>query len=423
MSRAVGSSLWRAIRLDTLRGRLSILLIVVTITPIVLIGFTSYYWMYKGQSEKIVANYQSMVDGQRAAIEKAAATLGSVSQLLVVDGGLGDDIIAYLTAADPVEKTELFRGIDKSLINIAYSNLIVNGLFFFMPDYPSAYQFESAPIKPDLPDTVLRPRPEDVLYRANQLMFLGPHPSALAGHDEPVLSLTRLVEYGAGRSYYMYLEAEFGELLRPSGTEAKGAPLNVLTQADGTVMYSDLPEGGRGRTASGSAKRRLERVQAFRVGRRRRLEAVFARWARRLPPGAAPVAAPIFARSRLVHSGDHFGRFLYMAHGVSSDSAHEPRDQALQSRSVGKNRDRNEAAGVRYAVRELPVDAGADHRSDLGGRAQGEAQERARSREADEPDQSAFSAQLAQYDPMACQGERPGRDLQSRQGVHARAAL
>ncbi|MFC3801847.1 histidine kinase [Cohnella sp. GCM10012308] len=260
MSRAVGSSLGRAIRLDTLRGRLSILLIVVTITPIVLIGFTSYYWMYKGQSEKIVASYQSMVDGQRAAIEKAAANLGSVSQLLVVDGGLGDDIIAYLTAGDPVEKTALFRSIDKSLINIAYSNLIVNGLFFFMPDYPSAYQFESAPIKPDLPDTLLRPRPEDVLYRANQLMFLGPHPSALAGHDEPVISLTRLVEYGADRSYYMYLEAEFGELLRPAGTETKDVLLNVLTQADGTVMYSDWPEGA---DVGGRLDPRSEGLKAF----------------------------------------------------------------------------------------------------------------------------------------------------------------
>lgn len=64
--RMVEKRLWRKLFWpDTLKGRLWILLVIVTITPIILIGFTSYYWMYKAQEEKISSNYQSMVNARK----------------------------------------------------------------------------------------------------------------------------------------------------------------------------------------------------------------------------------------------------------------------------------------------------------------------------------------------------------------------
>ncbi|MFD0712477.1 sensor histidine kinase [Paenibacillus sp. GCM10027626] len=241
MERTASPGWKRVVWPDTLRGRLSILLVVVTITPIVLIGVTSYYWMLKVQTEKISANYQSMADAKTSALEKTAANLGSVSQLLVIDGGLGDDVITYLTTDDPVLKIGTFLSIDKSLTNIIYSNPGINGLYFSIPGYESNYQFESAPIKPELSSSRVEPQSKDVLYRANQLTFHGPHESALAGHDETVISLTRVIEYGAGRRYYVYLESKFEDIIHsvpPIGEES----LNVLVREDGMIRYSDHPE-------------------------------------------------------------------------------------------------------------------------------------------------------------------------------------
>ncbi|GGD84268.1 sensor histidine kinase [Paenibacillus nasutitermitis] len=227
----------------TLKGRLSILLVIVTITPIVLIGFTSYYWMYKVQLEKISANYQSIVNNEQEAVQKVFTNLSSVSQLLVVEGGLGADVIDYLTTNDPLDKTNLFLNIDKSLTNIIFSNPNVNALFFYLPDYTPRIQFESAPLKTEYTLGDFGKVSFEPLFGANQLTFHAPHPSALAGHDELVVSLTRTIKYRSDNIYYVYLETKFDELIHSLSDGIIGAaPSQVLVDAEGTVMYSDIPE-------------------------------------------------------------------------------------------------------------------------------------------------------------------------------------
>ncbi|MNO19105.1 putative sensor-like histidine kinase [compost metagenome] len=228
---------------DTLKGRLSILLVIVTITPIILIGLTSYYWMYKVQLEKVSLNYESMINNEKQTIEKVFDNLSSVSQLLVVDGGLGDDVINYLATSDPLEKTNKFLSIDKSLTNIIYSNPNVSALFFYIPEYPSAIQFDTAPLRPEITLHRFDEIPYELLYRGNQLAFHAPHQSVLQGHDELVVSLARTIKYGVGKYYTIYLEAQFLNLFH-SEENGEGKPLfyKLLTGPDGTIKYSDIPQ-------------------------------------------------------------------------------------------------------------------------------------------------------------------------------------
>ncbi|BBH24259.1 histidine kinase [Paenibacillus baekrokdamisoli] len=264
-SMGAGSRRWRnVIWPDTLKGRLIILLIVVSITPIALIGFTSYYWMYKVQLEKISTNYQSLVDNEREAVEKALANLSSVSQLLVVNGGLGDDVLDYLNSTEPVDKTDLFLRIDKSLTNIIYSNPSVNGLFLYLPEYENAVQFESSPLKPAFSFNRLEDHSFKLLYQANLLSFNSPHPSVLKGHDESVLSLIRKIDYRSNQSYYIYLETRFGDLLHTFTNTLIGSQVKqLLTDKNGTVMFSELtpeiPEG----TQLSANDARLEAYKQF----------------------------------------------------------------------------------------------------------------------------------------------------------------
>ncbi|MCL6459100.1 MAG: sensor histidine kinase [Gorillibacterium sp.] len=226
----------------TLKSRLSLLLVIVTITPITLLGFTSYYWMYKMQTEKISANYQSIVNNEQQTLEKVFSNLSSVSQLLVVNGGLGDDVIDYLTTPDPVHKTNLFLSIDKSLLNIIYSNPTIKALFFYLPTFQSSIQFETAPLKSELSLQWFDNPPFNLLYRANELRFHAPHQSVLLGQDELVVSLTRSIEFAADNHYYIYLEAKFADLIHSqSNNLSEPSPIKLLLGADGSVMYSDIP--------------------------------------------------------------------------------------------------------------------------------------------------------------------------------------
>jgi len=256
--------LWLKLLPDTLKGRLSILLVIVTITPIILIGFTSYYWLYKVQIEKISTNYEFMVNNEKQALEKALSNLSSVSQLLVVDGGLGDDVIDYLTTTDPVEKTAWFFNIDKSLTNIIYSNPNVNALFFYLPEYENAIQFDTAPLRPEITLHRFDEIPYDVLYQANQLSYHAPHTSALLGYDELVISLARTIDYGVEKQYTIYLETKFLDLIH-SATEgtAEGTSIKLLTAADGTVKYSDIPQSVAVGTKLGDVGKQLKSFKLF----------------------------------------------------------------------------------------------------------------------------------------------------------------
>ncbi|MEK0316190.1 sensor histidine kinase [Cohnella sp. 56] len=225
---------------DTLRGRLWILLVIVTVTPIVLIGITSYYWTYKAQEEKIGSNYQSMVDGKKESMDKVFANLSSVSQLLVTDGGLGDDIIDYLQTDDPVHKTEGYLAINKSLANIVFSSPNVSGLFFYFPSNESPVQFESAPLRLAYMQGNFRENEYPPFYVANQLSYHGPHPSAFANRSEPVFSLTRKIDNGSGLVYYIYVETQFDPAAKlPSGDSGESIK-QLLVNSSNVVMYSQL---------------------------------------------------------------------------------------------------------------------------------------------------------------------------------------
>lgn len=227
---------------NTLKGRLTTLLVFVTITPIFLIGFTSYYWFYKVQMEKVNVNYQMLVESERDSLEKAFSNLMSVSQLLAVGGGLGDDLANYLDNDDPTVKTDAFLTIDKSLTNIIYSNPGIQGVFLYFAGRPNPIQFESAPLKPQLFGMTLEPIPFASLYIAGQLYYSSPHPSVFNSSNATVISLIRSIPYGTNGTYYVYLETNLNQYVSRAAAKSEDRAIyHLLVGSDQAVQYSDLP--------------------------------------------------------------------------------------------------------------------------------------------------------------------------------------
>ncbi|WP_058303002.1 sensor histidine kinase [Gorillibacterium timonense] len=242
MKRKMESKLLKRIWPNKLKGRLTTLLVFVTLTPIILIGFTSYYWFFKVQMEKVNVNYQMLLESERDALEKAFSNLMSVSQLLAVGGGLGDNLTAYLDSNDPAVKTDAFLTIDKSLTNIIYSNPGVQGVFLYFAGQPNPIQFESAPLKPQLFGMSLEPIPFEPLFVAGQLYYSSPHPSVFNSSEATAISLIRSIPYGNSGTYYVYLETNLNQYVSRASTD-KGdrAIYHLLIGSDQAVHYSDLP--------------------------------------------------------------------------------------------------------------------------------------------------------------------------------------
>ncbi|QGQ97753.1 HAMP domain-containing protein [Paenibacillus psychroresistens] len=220
----------------TLKNRLGILLLVSTLIPIILIGYISYYYIYVVQVKKINDDMQSFVKTERMEIEKLLNDMNSVSQLLVVDGGVGRDVVDFLSENDGFQQALLFKNVNKSLVNIYSSNPNLGAVFYYFPSLNEPVQFTNI-------DSVENFSMESlpVLYPANLLSYYGPHPSMNKQDSNLVFSLIRKLEDDQGNAFYVYLETKLGANLKSLFTsEILGLKLiHRINSFDGKELFNN----------------------------------------------------------------------------------------------------------------------------------------------------------------------------------------
>ncbi|WP_053374977.1 sensor histidine kinase [Paenibacillus sp. FJAT-27812] len=220
----------------SLIGRLGSMLIIATMVPIVLIGFITYQYIYIDQVNRVEDDLHNRVVAESTALEGLLDDLSNASQMLVVDGGMGRNVIDYLAESDAYNRALLFARTNQSLINIYLSNLSLGAVFFYFPNQPNHVQFANMTIK-DPSDIFKRPS----LYRANDLTYYGPHESIGAGEPELVFSLIRMLRDDQGESIYVYLEIKLASVIQNMFSQNTVGMLvnHTMTSADGVMQYSD----------------------------------------------------------------------------------------------------------------------------------------------------------------------------------------
>ncbi|SDW48441.1 sensor histidine kinase [Paenibacillus sp. CF384] len=225
---------------ETLRTRLAIFLIIAVLTPIVLLGFISYYWIYRVQIDKVQMDLQSILDNETTQMQGALDDLSRASQLLTNNGGIGEDVLAYASEKDMYKKAKLFQGINKSIDNIYFSSPSIGFLFFYMPGSEGSYFFSNEQVRSDFSARSL-----PVFLHANKLTYYGIHPTAIsASSGYNVLSLVRTLEDDEHNPVmYVYLESREENLkLLLSQMRYSMSVKHVVETQDGRIAYSDLPQ-------------------------------------------------------------------------------------------------------------------------------------------------------------------------------------
>ncbi|WP_136604210.1 sensor histidine kinase [Paenibacillus dokdonensis] len=225
----------KRLRPKTLRARLSILLVISVLIPVVMIGFISFQWMSVVQTTKIDEDLTSSVKLGRESIERILNNLSDASQMLTFDSGTGQDVVEFLQAKTSYERAVLFKSINKSVNLINLSNPSLGQIFYYFPGQETAYRFENLPITENLN---LKSLP--IFYQANRISYYGPHPSVVKGaEDRLVFSIMR--EAGDDLpNTYVYVETRadnFKDILSPNQLGMKA--LYFLVNPDGKIAYSD----------------------------------------------------------------------------------------------------------------------------------------------------------------------------------------
>ncbi|GGG79017.1 sensor histidine kinase [Paenibacillus radicis (ex Gao et al. 2016)] len=211
----------------TLKGRLALVLVLATAIPIVLIGLVSYYWIYDIQIGRIGQDIQNQVEREQQEMEKRLDELGRVSQLLVGEGGIGQDVMTFISSKDAYEKTKLYDKILQSTSNINFANPSLGVMLYYAPTYKDPFLFANMKVEQEL---LLHPG--QTMYSKNKFAYYGPHPSVRVYNKVLVLSLWREVENEEGVPLSIYIERDISDLMIAS------RPGDILVSSSGQVLYS-----------------------------------------------------------------------------------------------------------------------------------------------------------------------------------------
>lgn len=238
-------SIHRFSLIRSLKGRLAIILTVATIIPILLTGYISYRWIYIVQTEKIEADWLDKVQRERDELDRKLDELGRVSQLMDIEGGIGQDVVNFITSNSSFDRAILYRNINQSVANVNFSNPNLGVMFYYAPEQAEPLLFPNANVK-------LQFKPEHLkaFFKQKLFTYYGPHESLdEANRTEPVFSLLRKLEYGNGRYLYAYIEtkvigldAMFEAAAKP-GSSMNSPVYHVLTAPGEHIAYSNMDSG------------------------------------------------------------------------------------------------------------------------------------------------------------------------------------
>jgi two-component system, sensor histidine kinase YesM len=132
----------------SLKGRLALVLFITTVIPIILTGYISYRWIYIVQTEKVEKDIQSNVERETKELERKLDDITSISQLLAIEGGIGRDVLKFISDPDELEKRNLYADINTGMLNVNFANPNLGAMFYYTPGYKDPIIFSNAKLKP-----------------------------------------------------------------------------------------------------------------------------------------------------------------------------------------------------------------------------------------------------------------------------------
>jgi two-component system sensor histidine kinase YesM len=161
------NALHRLVGIRSLKGNLALILTIATVIPILLTGYISYRWIYIVQTEKIERDWISKVQRERDELDRKLDELGRVSQLLDVEGGIGSEVVQFITSKDSYERATRSGSI-----------------FYYVPELEEPTLFPNMNVKlPFKPESLV------AFYKQKAFTYYGPHLSLSGDNSSGLYSL------------------------------------------------------------------------------------------------------------------------------------------------------------------------------------------------------------------------------------------
>ncbi|RED75123.1 sensor histidine kinase [Cohnella phaseoli] len=221
--------------LYSLKNRLTLVFLISTLIPLLLIGGISYYSITSLLDNKIQGSIRSNLKFVGLSLENTLRNLNYASQLLAFNGGVGASVKKYSETSDILLKSQLGQEIENNLYLVGFTNPSLGIITYYnaSTNQPVFQQPEADP------HSVSEDKPR--LLHTDMLTIYGPHQTSNRFLDRTVLSVSRKLEVPGNEHLYVYIETGFDWIELLSAEQSGMKTAHIFVDND-RITYTELPE-------------------------------------------------------------------------------------------------------------------------------------------------------------------------------------
>lgn len=219
-----------------LQSRIIIFTLLAALLPLILIGGLSYASIYYILQNKVERGVQTALKQKISNLDSMLSNLDIASKQMIFDGAIGSDLRVYLSLEDAIQKSNMYKAINKYITLISYTNPQLGMVEYFLTnthEMLSPYNYYT--------DKKINVSVLPVLSQGNNYTFYGPHSSLYINSQSRVFSIVRTVgQYGQDLPVAVYIETNFKVFSELFNVEAFSMPVaHRLYGSDGKLIYSE----------------------------------------------------------------------------------------------------------------------------------------------------------------------------------------
>lgn len=237
MPKAAGlPSRYRRLIPYALHSRIIIFTLLAALLPLLLIGGLSYGSIYFILQNKVERGVQTALKQKVTNLEVMLSNLDMASKQLVFEGSIGSNLRDYLSLDDAIQKSNMYKDIDKYITLISYTNPQLGMIEYFLSNTHEMITPYNSYSSKKIDENAF-----PVLAKGNNYTFYGPYRSLYINSQNNVFSIVRSVgQYGQNLPVAVYVETNFKVFSELFNVETFSMPAaHRLYGADGKLVYSE----------------------------------------------------------------------------------------------------------------------------------------------------------------------------------------
>ncbi|PWV98618.1 two-component system sensor histidine kinase YesM [Paenibacillus cellulosilyticus] len=222
----------------SLRRTVVVYVLIGSLLPLALLSLMTYNLIYNVMTNKVQTGIEATLKQEAASLENTINNLDFASKQFALDGGVVDEVAAFLQEPEVYKKLQIMTRINEKINLVNFTNPYLGVTAYIMPKAEDPVLFSNLNLYSDVSFDKL---PPFTTYNGGN--YYGPHRTMYSASDNTVFSVVRKVRMDDDSEVYVYLETNYNQFRKILNNESYGIKVShLLINGDGESTYIDLDD-------------------------------------------------------------------------------------------------------------------------------------------------------------------------------------